>query len=251
MNLFETIKNLFVKQKKPKVHLVTYGNQNYVKTKLRLKKEAEESKWFDKIFCYGEEDLRKWGYTKSCSGNKGGYYWWKPVVILHALNNIDDGDVLLYLDAGSTIKKEYEKRFNQYINILLKQRIKVLGFYLAGKGWKEYIWTKRDTFKFLNCDEKKYVRSSQVIATMIFFQRDKTAFKLLEEWKFYANCDHIVNNDPSFEPNYEGFIEHRYDQSIFSLLLKKHNGHYIRDESYPPTNKVPLTASRIKDHELP
>lgn len=64
---------------------------------------------------------------------------------------------------------------------------------------------------------------------------------MVNEW-YELGCDyHNIDDSPSILKNIDGFIEHRHDQSIFSLLTKKYNLfserslynsiHYIRNKS--------------------
>ena len=75
----------------------------------RIKNEAIESKLFDKVIAYDEHDLPE-DFQQimkdriSEYGMKGYAYWsWKPYIIKQTLEEMNDGDILLYMDAGSTL----------------------------------------------------------------------------------------------------------------------------------------------------
>ena len=51
---------------------------------------------------------------------------------------------------------------------------------------------------------------------------DKTR-KLVNEWYNICCNYHMIDDTPSIELNLPGNIEHRHDQSVFSLLTKKYN----------------------------
>jgi len=64
---------------------------------------------------------------------------------------------------------------------------------------------------------------------------------------WYETCCnyHLLNDEPSISKNYEEFIEHRHDQSIFSIIRKKFNTYYIEDETYPiGIKEFPIWATR-------
>jgi len=46
--------------------------------------------------------------------------------------------------------------------------------------------------------------------------------KLIEEWVHYSSKYNLIDNSPSKNKNLNGFVQNRNDQSIFSLLTKKH-----------------------------
>ncbi len=46
---------------------------------------------------------------------------------------------------------------------------------------------------------------------------------IIDFW-YNIGCNyHMIDDSPSIKENYNNFIEHRHDQAIFSLLLKKYN----------------------------
>lgn len=54
--------------------------------------------------------------TPSCRGF--GYWSWKPWSIHHVLQDMQEGDRLLYLDAGCHININGAKRFREYVDML-------------------------------------------------------------------------------------------------------------------------------------
>ena len=96
------------------------------------------------------------------------------------------------------------------------------------KGVKETHWCKKDLMIRLGISDKKYLqtphREAGVIALLVC---DRTRL-LVREW-YETACDyHMIDDTPSMGGDPENFVEHRHDQSIFSLLTKKHNFHSKR-----------------------
>jgi hypothetical protein len=135
-----------------------------------------------------------------------------------ALNQIDDGDLLLYIDAGSYINKYAKNVFDDYINIVNKNA----GFLaLNCDNSIEKKWTKRDLFKLLDCDEPYYTNSNQIAAGLVIYKKNDLTIKFLKEFQKISLIEHAINDYNSYNPNYDEFIEHRHDQSVFGLLVKK------------------------------
>lgn len=89
----------------------------------RLGRQAEALDFFDEITLFTEHDLsaeftsRMGRYlTPSCRGF--GYWSWKPWVIHHVLQEMEEGDRILYLDAGCHINANGTERFREYVNML-------------------------------------------------------------------------------------------------------------------------------------
>jgi len=77
-----------------------------------------------------------------------------------------------------------------------------------------------DLFDFLNC--KDIVETNQIMATVWIIRKTPRTEKFLKSWLNLATINnyHFVDDSPSILPNSENFVEHRHDQSIFSLLIK-------------------------------
>ena len=115
----------------------------------RLGRQAEALDFFDEITLFTEHDLsaeftsRMGRYlTPSCRGF--GYWSWKPWVIHHVLQEMEEGDRLLYLDAGCHINANGTERFREYVNMLDRDSRGMLVF---TNGQPEYKWTKGDLFR--------------------------------------------------------------------------------------------------------
>ena len=78
-------------------------------TKLRILR-------FSVKFIYMEKDLSKSfvdKYFKILKNSVGGGYWlWKPYVIQDVLSKTNENDIILYLDAGSTLNIEGKNKIN-------------------------------------------------------------------------------------------------------------------------------------------
>jgi hypothetical protein len=60
------------------IHLITYGDEKYTHSKLRLYNEANTTGWFDTITLYGPEDLDndfKDKFKNILQESRGGGYW--------------------------------------------------------------------------------------------------------------------------------------------------------------------------------
>jgi hypothetical protein len=87
---------------------------------------------------------------------------------------------------------------------------------------REKTWTKGDLFDFFNVrNDQNYTDTNQFQATIIFFKKTNNTIAFVKKWEsiFYQNFS-LVDDTPSKSINLDSFIEHRYDQSIFSLLCK-------------------------------
>ena len=145
-----------------------------------------------------------------------GYWLWKPYIISKTLYQMDEGDVLIYSDAdifvfGSILP---------LINILYESGQDILGF--AELMTDRYL-TKRDAFELMDCEAPMYTDTPHLLACLIFFRKTAVSTKLVSEWLNYAQDKRVLTDARNTcGPNYPEFIQHRHDESIFSLMYKKY-----------------------------
>lgn len=146
------------------------------------------------------------------SRKRGAGYWlWKPYIILDMLSKINNGDFLVYMDSGANFIGDPER----YLSDLDDKG--VLSFSMVQKTSK---WTKGDCFYEIN-KEKDYEFSekNQLLATYIFFKKCNFCVDFVKDWLELCKKENLITDDPNIHmENLEDFIDHRHDQSIFSLL---------------------------------
>jgi hypothetical protein len=201
------------------------GGDNYIQAGERLKKQVIELNVFDEVMFYSDDYLKKdssfWNkHSNFIENNKRGYgYWiWKPYIIKKTMEKMKDGDMLLYADCGCEIDIN---RKNELINDFeLVKKYYIIG---SSTGEIEKKWNKMDLIEKLNANDDKYINTIQKQAGVNLFYICKKTRNLVNEW-YELCCDyHLIDDSPSILSNAKEFIEHRHDQSIFSLLCKKNN----------------------------
>lgn len=201
-------------------HFISFADSRMTDSLNRLCRQAEALEFFDEITSFTEHDLlpeftsRMGKYLiPSCKGF--GYWSWKPWIISHALRKMKEGDRLLYLDAGCHINPEGRKRFREYVDILDRHSNGMLVFY---NGQPEYKWTKGDIFRHFSIspENTRITHTQQIAAGHVFIKKTPWTVELIRDWlHIFYNHLNLVDNSPSVSPNLEGFVENRYDQSIF------------------------------------
>ena len=145
-----------------------------------------------------------------------GYWMWKPWVIVHQLALVDEGDVVVWVDAASHLVGPVER-----ITTLMDQH--GLDVWLMGQGFRESQYTKRDAFVLLDMDRPEVAASPQRFAGSIGFRCTAAGRALAAEYLAAATDRRLVTDDPNTcgLPNHPDFRDHRHDQSILSLLTKR------------------------------
>jgi hypothetical protein len=197
-------------------------NDNYIEAVDRITRQASELEIFDTIKRYNEDDLKNdnefWSnHSNFVLSNKKGYgYWiWKPYLIMKTLETMNDHDILLYSDCGCELdirnKKEMENLFESVKQDLL----------IASTNRPEKERSKMDVIVYFDMKTPNIMDSLQHQATTICILKCSKTNRFVKEW--YETCCkyELIDDSPSKIENDGSFIEHRHDQSIFSLLTKK------------------------------
>lgn len=180
----------------------------------------------DKTLCFNiadmdEEFKRKNERILEAGGERRkGCYLWKPYFVNKALDDLEDGDFLIYMDGAGGY---YRENVKSIISCMKKYNIDMIGS--RRHKYYEKQWTKRDAFVYMGCDTEEYTEQYQCWAGMFVLRKTERTQSIMREWLKYAQDYRIITDAPNTcgLDNYEGFNENRHDQSILSLLMKKHN----------------------------
>ena len=220
---------------------LTFADSRMAKARRRICRQARAMKIYTKIIGASEADLDE-GFRKHfekalVSEARGfGYFVWKIQLVKQTLDQMNDGDVLHWVDAGNHLNPRGRWRLQEYFALAQTSPTGILGFQhrppegklqydgRALPDFAEYKYTKGDLIDRLQVRNNKDLLNQQQIGGNTFFIRKCTSsVAFVNEWLSlpYENFS-LIDNSPSVSPNIEGFIEHRWDQSIFSILGKLH-----------------------------
>lgn len=210
---------------------INYANKDFEKAqKLNLKTAIE---WgADKVIGYTPQDIDAEFAEKNkdiLSARKGnGYYLWKPYFLNKAYKELKDGDYLIYTDAGSI----YVNKIQYLIDCMEKEELDIMVFSLE-QEMLEKKYTKRDAFLIMDCDNTDFTDTPQTIGGYVVLKKSYFVENFLAEDLTYAQDYRMITEAENTlgKPNYDGFVAHRHDQSVWSLMSKKYKLKRFRDPS--------------------
>lgn len=174
------------------------------------------------LACFGPDSLDEQFRTKNSqllSQKRGGGYWiWKPYIIA-AMLAATDAEYLIYCDCGST----FVKPLADLIQVMHDTNAAILAFDMTSYGRRESQWTKGELFRALEATEPFFTDTGQMGGTASVWRVCDESRQFAKLWLELACRPSLVNDAPSADGkgDWPGFIEHRHDQSLFSLLIKK------------------------------
>lgn len=217
-------------------------------------KQAESLKYFDKIIGYTDQDLKQdkeyWGkYGNFIENNPRGYgfYMWKSGVVKRTMDEMNDDDILVYIDAGCTINTYAKKRLEEYVDIVRKSKHGIISFQMALSSQK---YTKKSVFEYMGVSQEEQ-KLDQYVAGILILRKNENTKKIINEW-YRISCIPEMINDERSSSEHPEFIDNRHDQSILSILFHKYGSVSLKDETFfwPDwTNGLwaPFWATRIKN----
>lgn len=242
------------------ISFTSYGNETFILARERIQREAKEMGCFDgQIKVYTPEDLSvefKAAVGDVLNEKRGGGYWtWKPYVIADMLSKLNDGDTLVYTDAGCKLQPAGVPRLNEYIAMISPQTNRsVLAMRLRDQLAKK--WTSTHIFEQFNQSVDGEISNSNIIpAGVVICRKCPESERLIERWLEIAKTrpDLFTNiHDEESKESNPDFVENRHDQAIWNMLvqLPPYNKYcaVIPEEiesgpfNYPPNR--PIIASR-------
>jgi hypothetical protein len=229
-------------------HLITFANKSYYPAVERLKIQSQPF-GFKTVTCVTDKDLKSdvafWAYNSRfiLTHSRGFGYWiWKPYIIRQRLQNLQENEILVYLDAGCELNMYGLTRFSEYIE-MAKSSPGIVTFQLAHL---EKTFTKNSLMQFLDCEH--FSDSKQLLGGIIIMRKCKHVVDIINMWYSLAWGNYHYIDDSKSIINDPEFREHRHDQSIFSLLCKLKGSTVIKDETWCDNwlngKKFPILAMR-------
>lgn len=213
-----------------KIHFVTYANDKFALAKRRLLKQAQEFGVFDTVTGYGPEDLPEEFKLKYCDilkEQRGGGYWiWRPYVFQNILHKIDDGEIVLFLDAGCNLNDSGKANFFKYLKLFESSEFGLISFKYTSDFFQQKKWTVKEIFDYFDVAVNSPIGNSpQYSGGIIFLKKNPHSLEFVRA--FYDVLDNapylFTDKFNTSDQQIESFRENRHDQSI-STMLRYING---------------------------
>ena len=161
-----------------------------------------------------------------------GYWSWKAQIILQTLRQMNDGDLLQYIDAGCHLNPRGCKKLDEYFLKAQNSESGILAFQAIPPTFhnekielpdlRESRWCKGDLCDALGVRSNKNIMDTQTIGSgIIFIKKCDESMRIISSWfDVYKNNFNLIDDSKSKSENLPDFVEHRHDQAIFSIIAK-------------------------------
>lgn len=264
-----------------KKYFLSFASSNLTNSLKRIGLQAKKLEIYDEIILANESLLEtdfkhRFGSILKKEIRGYGYWCWKPQIIKQTLEKMENGDILHYADAGCHLNPRGISRLKDYFLYasisdtgILAFQSKLPEFPLEYNGanpldQRDFKWVKGDLLDYFDVRFKEEVINTETIgAGIIFIKKNKKSMAIIKAWNEVISKNFsLLDDSASKSPNLEGFIEHRHDQAIFSILSKIYKVETISSYEYfyPKKNSkradwralknYPIHAKRDKDYGL-
>jgi hypothetical protein len=230
-------------------YFIAFANNEFKNQGERLKKQADSTGWFDRVIIENKESIANFYDTHKefiDANNRGYGYWiWKPYIIHRLLSNIDYDDYIFYTDTGASIIPHKYNRLLEYINLLNNSNRPIITF---SAQYPEKYFQKLSVLKHFNLSSNTdFLDSYQTEGGVFICKKTDFVVHFVKTWLdlvLYDNYKLVIDSIDN-EEELMGFLEHRHDQSILSILCKEFGTNIICcNEAY---GSGPFFSSRLTD----
>ena len=195
------------------IKLLNFADDRMTRSQI-LCTDAARKNGVDQVFEYQPNNIDKEFYDNNkaiLDAERGAGYWlWKPYFVNRALRHCEDGDILIYMDAGV----ELIAGVHNIIDVMDQD------IFLFSNGHQNIHWCKMDVLQSIL--GQVYECNQQVQASVIFFKVNSFTRNFVKEWLLWCQMPGFIDDSPSKLPNHPEFAEHRHDQAILTCLQIKY-----------------------------
>ena len=237
---------------------ISYANEAMAYSLHHVGKQARKLGIFDEVILYTPSSLPQ--YVKDCplmQYSRGGGYWcWKPALIHETLQNHDEGDIVVYVDAGCTLRKS--SRWNDFFSLMETYDTVCFQYADSQPQWERWgstssrikHWSKAQSLHFMEelTGRKDIGEMNQIMGGILFMKGKHNS--LLEKWRgiVFSHPELVLDPDPDeLKEQAPYFAGHRHDQTILTpLAMIDPSVKVLPEESEAYSKDSFVWASRIR-----
>ena len=221
-----------------KIHLITYGTHAYrFGAALVVERAGQCGEIFNRIHRYDYEqldpDFRERYYEKAFKppiSRIDGYGIWKPQIIKQELEQLDIGDIVLYVDASMVINPARTDLLMDCVNKFKDSEHAILVFGRSHVNNEK--WVTKEIAEYFKREhglsETQIYHSGDIDSAMLMFRKCAKATAILDDYFRLLEDDFCaaVGKHNRCKQR-EAFVTSRHDQMVFNLLVRVHGAAFI------------------------
>lgn len=212
-----------------KIHLVSYATPQFRHRQMILGLSGRLNHVVDTVTDWRPRKLQAAGFEGmipeiSLKERGSGFWSWKPYIIQKRLNEVPEGDVVLYCDVGRIYPfKLLDQSVEPFVEWMRSFGQEIMpGIEIPWDGPISQ-WTKRDALLALDMDREEILAATPIQASFSIWRAGSKSRDFLSKWMELCSQRKLISDDPSRcnLGEHPGFQENRHDQALLSLLCMK------------------------------
>lgn len=204
------------------INYVSVGSKGegavYIKARDYNTKTAYERGEVDKVIEWSPEMIQDYilQHKDIFDISRGAGLWlWKPYIILQTLRQINDGDYVIYADAGSF----YIDKVHSLIDVMKRDDVWLMPYEMPLLNRQ---FCKHESYVLANVPEDN---TNQICATELVVKKCLESVRFVEEWLRLCEDIRILSPEHFCRDieEFPDFIAHREDQAVYSLMVRKYD----------------------------
>ena len=172
----------------------------------------KQSSWYNKV--------KELPNVKDGYGRRDGYYnCWKSFITDDVYQNMNEGDILYYVDSSRYYINGFTQNVDKLCDIAIKEGI------IAGSAGKDIKNSDFNCCNNLNIwdkilpdnDNSKLLNNMHVLNSWFILVKNDINSKFIDDWKYWSVYQDNIFKNPLVT------YHHTVDQSIFNILVYKYN----------------------------
>ncbi|NBU71451.1 MAG: hypothetical protein EBS53_08390 [Bacteroidetes bacterium] len=237
------------------IHLVSFATPQFRHRQIILGLSGRLNRVVDTVTDWTPRKLQSAGFQEvipeiSLKERGAGFWSWKPFIIQKRLNEVPEGDVVLYCDVGRIYPfKLLDQSVEPFVNWMLSHGQEIMpGIEIPWDGPISQ-WTKRDALVALDMDREEILEATPIQASFSIWRAGSKSRDFAAKWMGLCSQRKLISDDPSICKlgEHPGFQENRHDQALLSLLCMKEGlrGVSLGQKRPPLDSRNPSEVSRM------
>lgn len=153
------------------------------------------------------------------SSRGGGYWFWKPLIVSKLLDDMDDGEIVVY---GDLDRDDFMQTVRKVVDGMVLGDVDFGITFRPQAGDRAAVWSKGDMFEefYPNVPYDELEVDRHIYANLFVVRNNAQVRKLFAAWTRCVSNWQLVSDEPSRRPNHPDFKENRHDQALLSFLLQ-------------------------------
>lgn len=232
MNAFTPDPPRATPEPQPVLHFLSFGSARQWGARVRLRAEAKRMGVFASIKVLGERDLgetflRERGELIRRYPVGHGLRSWKPWIILDALEQVADGEWIVYADVGCSLNARARRVLRAYVAHAAPHAMPWFAFRTRHPLGR---FTKRALLRHHGVDTDAF-RAQAQLGSSVHVIRAEPATRALAALWHEAMAEAALVDDSRSNDEHPEFVEHRGESSVFTVLAWQHGVVSVPDQT--------------------